>query len=214
MGKVKKSDAGIVCILANYKTSEMRKVLDFKITSGYPTVTIPKDFTVSIPQLSQTVQGYQHITIPPDLQVHLTGHHKPKIWGDDMRDLVAEDGRLKEDYIKVLTVVFPPISNFPVFTDRSYAGGGLMIGFQQLPHWNDNTSFVLEIFAQKTNQVQIPSSEHYEGDQGSYMPWSYASMGKTYDEPFRQGNFFIRPFAITNHEPKPMNEMKVYFGSF
>lgn len=214
MGKVKKSKSGIVCILANYGTPEMRKVCDFKVTSGYPTVTIPSEFKLVLPQLSKTVTGYQHITIPPDLNAHITGQDKQKIWSVGLEHLVTDGGHLVMPYHKILTVVFPPISSFPVFTDRSYAGGAMLLAFSQMPHWNENTSYVLEIFAQQDGKTVIPQNEHYSGDQGTYMPWRYKDMGKTYAEPHRQGEFFIRPFAITNHDHKATDEMTVYFGNY
>lgn len=205
------SDTGIICILANFNTPEMRKVMDFKVTTSYPTITFPKDFTISFPQLSQTVEGYQHLTIPPDLNLHLTGNGKPKIWLESFDGLVDDDGKLTKEYQKLITVVFPPISDFPVFTGKKY-NGVMIIGFEQLPHWNENTSFVLELFAMKEDNRNVPKESHYAGDLGTYMPFKYADMGKTFDEPKRQGNFYILPFAVTNHDLKPAKQMTVYFG--
>lgn len=208
---MKKSDSGIIAILANYGTPEMRKVLDLKITSGFPTVTIPKNFKIRIPQHKLEIEGYQHITIPPDLKVHITGEGKPKIWGDEIKDLLTISGELTVDYQKILTVIFPPINDFPIFTERSYRGANI-IGFSQLPHWNQYTSFVLELFAQNSEVIYIPNDSHYSGDQGAYMPWRYSSIGRTYDEPYKKGNYFINQFAITNHDRKQNKTMTVYFG--
>lgn len=210
---MKKSDSGIIAILANYGTPEMRKVLDLKITSGFPTITIPKDFKLRIPQHKLETEGYQHITVPPDLKVHITGDGKPKIWGDEIINLLTISGQLTVDYQKILTVIFPPINDFPIFANRSYHGAN-MICFSQLPHWNQYTSFILELFAQKNEAISIPNSSHYSGDQGAYMPWLYSSIGRTYDEPYRKGDYFIKQFAITNHGKKQNKMMTIYFGDF
>jgi len=210
---MKKSDSGIIAILASYGTLEMRKVLDLKITSGFPTVTIPQNFKIRIPQHKLEIEGYQHITIPPDLKVHITGDGKPKIWGDEIKNLLTISGKLTVDYQKILTVIFPPINDFPIFTDRSYNGANI-IGFSQLPHWNQYTSFVLELFAQNNEAMNIPNDSHYLGDQGAYMPWGYSSIGRTYNEPYKKGDFFVRQFAITNHDKKQNKIITIYFGDF
>lgn len=208
---MKKSNSGIIAILANYNTPEMRKVLDLKITSGYPTITIPSDFTLELPQHKLKTTEYQHITVPPDLRIHISSRNKPRIWTKGLDNLLTKDGQLIADYVKLLTVVFPSISDFPIFTDRSYAGGEI-IGFSQLPHWNQHTGFALELFAQKDQMTVIPNNKHYHGEQGAYMPWKYSDMGRTFNEPYKQGDFYIRQFAITNHDPKPSKTVTVYFG--
>ena len=210
---MKKTSSGIVAILANYNSPEMRKVLDLKITSGYPTVTIPSNFKLRVPELNITSSDYQHITIPPDLNSHITGSGKPKIWAPEMKELVTKKGGLSIKFQKIITVVFPPISDFPVFTNRSYKGA-LLIAFSQMPHWNENTSFVLELFALQTRDVSIPNENHYTGDQGAYMPWKYSEMGKTFDEPYKKGDFWIRQFAITSHEPKDRKTITVHFWNY
>lgn len=210
---MKKSNAGIVCILSNYNSPEMRKVMDFKITTSYPAITFPKEFNVIAPQLNQEIKEYQHLTIPPDLNLHLTGNNKPKIWLKSFKNLIDKRGYLIKEYQKLLTVVFPPISNFPVFTNRSYKGT-LLIAMQQLPHWNANTSFVLELFVVKENKRNIPKNEHYSGELGTYLAFKYRDMAKTFDKPQKQGNFYILPFAITNHKFKPQNTITIYFGNF
>ena len=207
---MKKSRSGLIAILANYNTREMRKVLDLKITSGYPTVTIPTDFKIHIPEQQVTTSGYQHITIPPDLNVHITGANKPKIWAPKMQNLIMIDGKLSVKFQKILTAVFSPISDFPVFVDRSYQGAEI-IGFSQLPHWNDNTSFVLELFVLQNASVRIPDERHCPGEKGAYMPWKYPDLGKTFSEPHKQGKFWIRQFAITNHDPKAHKTITVRF---
>lgn len=78
---MKKSNSGLVAILANYKSHEMRKVLDLKITTGYPTITIPSGFEIYIPELKIISSDYQHITIPPDLNVHVTGNNNSLLLG-------------------------------------------------------------------------------------------------------------------------------------
>lgn len=209
---MKKTKSGIIAILANYGSPEMRKVLDVKITSGFPTVTIPKGFKVVLPQTKQTLRNYQHITIPPDLNIHITGNSQPKVWNDGFGGLLTRKGTLKKSYQKLLTVVFPPISDFPVFTNRQYVGV-MIIALPKMPHWTENTGFVLELFAQNKRNITIPKKEHYSGEKGAYESWKYSSVGKTYNEDYKKGNFYIRQFAITNHDPKPERTVIVYFGA-
>ena len=191
----------------------MRKVLDLKITSGYPTVTIPSGFKLRVPELNIVSSDYQHITIPPNLNSHITGNDKPKIWAPEMKKLVTKEGKLNVKFQKIVTVVFPPIFDFPVFTNRSYKGA-LLIAFSQMPHWNENTSFVLELFALKTRDVNIPNENHYTGDRGTYMPWKYSDLGKTFNQPYKKGDFWIRQFVITNHEPKGHKTVIVHFWDY
>ncbi len=208
---MKRSKSGIIAILAQFENPEFRKVLDLKITSGFPTITLPLDFKTLLNGQSKELVGYQHITIPPDLNIHITGNNQKRIWAGKIDGLVNKDGELTVDYKKIITVIFPPINDFSVFTNKSYHGAEI-IAFSQLPHWNKFTSFVLEIFALKNKDVSINTNDHYRGDQGALQPFKYSSIGKTFDRPFRQGNFYLRPFSITNHDPKPLKTVIIIFG--
>jgi hypothetical protein len=201
------SNSGIVCILANFNSPRMRKVMDFKVTSAYPMITFPKKFEVVLGD-DEVVTGYQHLTIPPDLRMHLTGHNKPKKWLESFEDFLDHDGRLKKDYFKLLTVEFPPIRDFPAFRNKTYKGG-LFLAIPQLPHWNEHTAYTLELFVTKEDKRSIPKKAHLSGELGTYLPFKYSDIAKTYNKPKRQGNYYILPFSVTTHTKKPRKQMRI-----
>lgn len=213
--RVKKSDSAVIAVLASYKSKYLKKVVDLKTTNSFLTVTIPIANKLSFPKMGITLinHNYQHITIPPNLDLHLSKKetNAEKLWYSKPRNLISPEGYLKKDYQKLITVIFPPISSMPAFTSRKYSAA-LIIGLSELPHWSDNTGFVLELFAQKAEDTKIPLDKHYEGELGSLMPFKYSDMAKTFPQPYKQGNFFIRPFVITNHDKKSPDELSIFFG--
>lgn len=202
-------DSGIVCILANYGSPEMRKVMDFKVTSAYPMITFPSKFDVILDD--EVVTGYQHLTIPPDLRMHLTGHQKPRKWLRSFEDNLDDLGRSKKEYFKLLTVEFPPISDFPVFSNKTY-NGALIVAFSQMTQWNQNTAYTLELFVTRNNERPIPKNDHIQGELGTYLPFKYSDIAKTFNKPKRQGDFYVLPFAVTTHTERPRNQMRITVG--
>lgn len=210
-----KSKSALLAVLANYKNQKARKVVDFKFTRTFPMIALPADKKILLPQekTEYDLDKFQHITIPPDLNIHLTSEKKQKerkFLG--LTGLVNKEGFLQKKYQKILTVVFPPINSCPIFTNKKY-GACLVIAQAQMPHWNENTHFILELFAIKNEKVRIPRGVHHKGELGAFFPYPYAGMAKTFDADYRHGNFFLQPFVIANHEKNDTDSVEIYWGS-
>lgn len=204
----------LVTVLASYNKQKARKVVDFKFTRTFPMIALPIDKKVVLHQegIGFAPDTFQHITIPPDLNIHLTkerGEKDHRFLG--ISGLLNKEGFLKRKYEKLLTVVFPPINSCPVFTNKKY-GACLVVAQTQLPHWNANTHYTLELFAIKNDKVRIPRGLHSRGELGGFFPYPYSVMSKTFDEDFKRGKYFIQPFVVVSHEEKDPDSVEIYFG--
>lgn len=90
-----------------------RKVFDLKIMQSFPIVVNESPSTKLITNGKEVnTEGYQHLSIPPDLQMHLAGHEDlPRIWFDT--DIVDDtSGRLKKDLIHLFNWRSRPIDMY------------------------------------------------------------------------------------------------------
>ena len=167
--KTKKSTAGIICGLANYQGNVARKVFDLKFTTRYPTITLPPDQKIIVENNGEEyIHGkFQHITIPPDLNLHLTDESPTKSYEffRPKKQLITKTGRLSKRYIKLVSITYPNIQACPIFTNKKYSAC-FLVAFAQMPHWNPNSHFTLELFAIKDENVRVPIGIHKKGELG------------------------------------------------
>ena len=106
---------GTIMILGPDDQGIGRKVFDLKIIQTFPIFNIKSPKTRLISEKRDIkIDNYQHLSIPPDLNIHLTegsgkkgGHLYFKI---DLVDL--EKGRLKKDFAHLFTWCSEPILNY------------------------------------------------------------------------------------------------------
>lgn len=207
---IKKSKAGIIIGLANYSGNVARKVFDLKLTTSYPTLTLPQDKNIIVVNHKTCLSAgkFQHITIPPDLNLHLTSDRKTKdyLFFKPKKKIINCDGSLSRKYIKLLTVTYPTIDKCPIFTNKKYAAG-FMMAFAKMPHWNSQTHFSLELYALKNEDVRVPIGLHKKGELGVTLPFPNFYENKK-DNKFIK--YYIQPFIIISHEKEKSIQVKFW----
>ena len=197
--KVKKSKSGVIFGLANYDGDIARKVFDLKFTTRYPTITLPKDQKLIVGNTGEEYDAgkFQHITIPPDLNLHLTDESSTKTYKffKPKKQLITKSGSLRRQYVKLLSVTYPSIKECPIFTNRRYSAC-FMVAFAQMPHWNSDSHFTLELFAIKDENVRVPIGVHKKGELGVIHPFPSFYADKVSGEIIK---YYIQPFIVMNH---------------
>lgn len=197
--KMKKSKAGVFFGLANYDGNIARKVFDLKFTTKYPTITLPQDQSLTVINTKKEYPAgkFQHITIPPDLNLHLTDERVSKdyLFFRPSRQLIGKDGFFNKKYKKLVTVTYPTINQCPIFTNKQYAAC-FMVAFARMPHWNTNSYFTMELFVLQNESVRVPIGVHKKGELGVLhpIPCHYIddSSGQTI-------KYFLQPFIVMSH---------------
>jgi len=208
--KIKKSKSGVIFGLANYDGNIARKVFDLKFTTRYPTITLPPDRKLTVINNGQQYEAgkFQHITIPPDLNLHLTAEGSSKAYEffKPKKQLISSSGSLSRKYIKLLSLTYPKINKCPIFTNKQYLAC-FMVAFAQMPHWNSNSHFTLELFAIQDEKVRIPIGTHKKGELGVIHPfpafYTDKSSGKTI-------KYYIQPFVVMSHDKEESLQIKFW----
>lgn len=151
---------------------------------------------------------FQHITIPPDLCLHLTSEQNKKdhIFFKKDEALLNDLGTLKSDYIKLITVTYQNIDNCPIFTNKRY-NACFMMAFAKMKHWNHHTHFSIEIFALKKENIKIPLKEHKKGELGVLLPIPVEYKNIETDKTIK---YFLQPFIIVNHDKEKFIKVKFW----
>ncbi len=208
--KIKKSKSGIIFGLANYSGNIARKVFDLKITTSYPAITLPQSQGLFVVNNKTNFPAgkFQHITIPPDLNLHLTDEKKTKdyLFFKPKKQMISKSGLLTRKYAKLLSITYPTIDRCPIFTNKRY-GAGFMMAFAKMPHWNSNTHFTVELFALKSENVRIPIGLHKKGELGVTLPFPTSYRNK---QDGRTIKYFIQLFIIINHEKEKAVQAKFW----
>lgn len=200
--KMKKSNSGIVCGLANYTGSIARKVFDIKYTTRYPTITLPSDKNIYVSNDKKKYDSgkFQHITIPPDLNLHLTDESPQKDYKffEPKKNMIKPSRMLSRKYVKLLRVTYPKIDDCPIFTNKRYAAC-FMMSFAKMPHWTKDTHFTLELFATQNESVEIPIGVHKKGELGRIHPFrvQYKNLSHMAQETV---SYCLQAFVIASHE--------------
>lgn len=198
--KMKKSKSRVVLGLANYEGNIARKVFDLKFTSRYPTITLPPSKKLIVVNDKRQFQAgkFQHLTIPPDLCLHLTAEGPTKAYEffEPKKQLISNTGNLSRKYIKLLSLTYPKIEECPIFTNKQYSAC-FMVAFSRMPHWNSNSHFTLELFAIKDEMVRIPIGTHKNGELGVIHPFPAFYTDEASGETIR---YYLQPFVVMSHD--------------
>lgn len=208
--KIKKSKAGVIFGLANYDGNIARKVFDLKFTTRYPTITLPPDQKLKIINGDKKFEAgkYQHITIPPDLNLHLTDERATKdyLFFKPKKRLINKDGSLGRKHVKLVSVTYPYIDKCPIFTNKRYSAC-FMVAFARMPHWNPKSHFNLELFAIKDENVRIPVGTHKKGELGVIHPFQCFYKDRLSGHTIK---YYIQPFVIMNHLEEEAMQVKFW----
>ncbi|MEO8581451.1 MAG: hypothetical protein ABI425_02600 [Patescibacteria group bacterium] len=208
--KIKKSKSGVIFGLANYDGNIARKVFDLKLTTRYPTITLPPDKKLTVINNGNQYEAgkFQHITIPPDLNLHLTAEGSVKAYEffKPKKQLISGSGSLNRKYIKLLSLTYPKISECPIFTNKQYSAC-FMVAFAKMPHWNSDSHFTLELFAIKDEKVRTPIGAHKKGELGSIHPFPAFYTDKASGETIK---YYIQPFIVMTHDREESLQLKFW----
>lgn len=208
--KMKKTKAGVIFGLANYDGNVARKVFDLKFTTRYPTITLPQDQKLNIINGKKEYEPgkFQHITIPPNLNLHLTDERvvKDYVFFKPKKELVSKGGALCRKLIKLITITYPTIDKCPIFTNKQYSAC-FTVAFAKMPHWNPQSHFTLELFALKNENVRVPIGMHKKGELGVLLPFPCLYMDETRTQTIK---YFIQPFIIMNHSRERAVQVKFW----
>lgn len=92
-----------------------RKVFDLKITQAFPIISIDNSNSILVSKdlKEKVLDGYDHLSIPPDLRLHLTSHTNLEKHLNFQTDLVDRDsGLLKSDFQHLFTWMSKPIASY------------------------------------------------------------------------------------------------------
>lgn len=196
--KIKKSN-GVIFGLANYDGNIARKVFDIKFTTRYPTITLPQDQKITVLNSKKEYEAgkFQHITIPPDLNLHLTDERKRKdyLFFKPEKLLIAENGSLAVEYIKLITVTYPSINQCPIFTNKKYTAG-LMVAFAKMSHWNMQSHYKIELFAIRDEDTRVPKEAHNQGELGVFPPFPVFYTDNSSGQTIK---YYLKLFTILCH---------------
>lgn len=206
-----RSKAGVFGMFS-INTEGLTKTADFKVTTSYLAITFKKNQQIKLPVEQKIVSGekYQHLTIPPDLQVHLSPKNRSDgyIFPNKRHSPLNNDGELSQKYFKLLTVCFPPISSLePTKSNKIYTGGTMMIAMEPMPHWKADTGYFFELFAVNGNHREIPKEEHYRKDRlGTLLPIHVSEVFPNANDK----NYYFMPY-FGEYDDAETDSIKIYF---
>ncbi len=106
---------GTIMILGADDNNAGRKVFDLKVMQTFPIISIDDDNSILITgDLKETsINGYDHLSIPPDLNLHFTkndGLNRHLNFKTDFVDF--DSGLLRENFLHLFTWMSKPISEY------------------------------------------------------------------------------------------------------
>jgi hypothetical protein len=104
---------GTIMILGADDKNIGRKVFDLKIMQTFPIISIDKDNSIFVNKNLKevSISGYDHLSIPPDLNLHLTDHHGLERHLNFQTNFVDySSGLLKNKFLHLFTWMSKPIS--------------------------------------------------------------------------------------------------------
>lgn len=104
------------------------KVIDLKITDSFPLLALPGRARLLLPGgTTEEISDYQHLSIPPDLRLHLTprrGTDQPHRYFPGITD--ARSRKLVRPIVRAFTYVSAPVDRHRPFKGK-WEGGSVII---------------------------------------------------------------------------------------
>jgi hypothetical protein len=115
--KVKKLKNGMIAIIDGQLSTTSKKWLDVEITNCFPLIALPEHaFLRTAKGASEDISGLDHLSIPPDLRLHLSGKNQHIFF--DTSAVFSAQGEKPCELVHLFTYVGPPIDRAP------YLSGG------------------------------------------------------------------------------------------
>ena len=138
---------GVVLIGGFGSDGTARRVFDMQIMNQWPVIPIAKN----LEQIHKdwggkqyTTQNLDHLSIPPDLQLHFSPSH------DFVRkDLVNSNGELSHDTVHLLSWFSQPINNYPAVQNLRKDGRCALIFLTADQRFSERTGIFVEVFAHR-----------------------------------------------------------------
>lgn len=143
---------GTIMILAPDKKDIGRKVFDLKIIQSFPIITTDANTTKLITENGEeNIMDYQHLSIPPDLNLHLTkSSGKDRHLNFDINLVNGENGTINRDFVRLFTWCSSPINNYKQPIGKWFQAQIICLGKDS--EFTDNTGVFIDFFVHKTPQ--------------------------------------------------------------
>lgn len=141
---MKRKHNGIILIGGFGQDGTGRKVFDLKVTNTFPIISIntqePQFFVNADGEITEFSIRNQHISIPPDLNIHLTpSYHFLH------KDIINESGLVKNDFVYLFGWFSKPIDLFKNFTGTY--DQAMLFFLTPDKNFNSQTGLFVELFA-------------------------------------------------------------------
>ncbi len=180
----------------NFDLHHARKVFDLKITNTFPLVTLNSEGEQFVQNSSGGIGKssieFQHFSIPPDLEVHLSGPAGHQFFETDLVDPKTKE--MKRDFIHMFSWLSKPIVHYQYFPKGTWYGAALITLIPGQEH-TQNTGLFVDFFVHrkltdysqaKTFQLQNPTCYFMRpSEEKSYLFGPYDFYG---DDVFRGKN--------------------------
>lgn len=107
---------GTIMILGPDHTGTYRKAIDLKITQRFPIINLGANAKLVMDGEESDISCYKHLSIPPDLRIHLTSTISSGRRGRmflRQEPLVNEEGSLSMPLLHLFTLISAPVINYP-----------------------------------------------------------------------------------------------------
>ncbi len=138
---------GTIMIGGSDSNDNFRKVFDLKITNGFPIIsTTDKDLSIECNNKIINHTNINHISIPADLNIHLTGKQNEHYF---FIERITNNGLLNSDSYNIFSLFSMPIENydFPVGTWNQAE----IFGIKKDGLFNNKTGMFVEFFVFKNS---------------------------------------------------------------
>lgn len=124
------------------------KTIDIKITNTFPLITLTEKTYLLHPKMdSELLVGYDHISLPPDLRLHITGKSNHLFFDvQPVRDMLNNSD---QDFFHYFTVIGLPASRclpiVPLGGSKTWFEG-IIISPKKDTQWNLSTRLFLDFY--------------------------------------------------------------------
>ena len=172
---------GTIMILGADDKNVGRKVFDLKVMQTFPIISIDNDNSILVTKdLKETsINGYDHLSIPPDLNLHLTengGLDRHLNFETDFVDF--DSGLLRENFLHLFTWMSKPISEYREPHGTWYQGQMIFPPKDKL--FTINSSIFVDFFvhnysneAAVNNHICTDKTMRLVGDNSGYIVGPY-----------------------------------------
>jgi hypothetical protein len=201
---------GMIAFIDGSISDTSKKWLDIEITNTFPLIALPKTLLVFPCGTTEEVEEYNHVSIPADIRVHLSGP-KGKIFFNATQAWAMKNGQATEP-LRLFTFANLPIQSAPYLIGeqtRTWNGGVLISPKQDVRFDPATTRMFIDFFIHKnpvdktiTNAPFAHENMRLAYDNSGPLlgPFSFEGLQRKY--PTEPDLLFTIRFGFAELEPK------------